>query len=177
MWTKELSAWLQCLLVQWWSSSSEWRITHMILTLITSVCVISSFFVPTRPPRVLGPDCCMLCQKKCLVCCYLLKSVKEAVWEPMPLWLCLLLTLVYASPQTTHGCANVSNVLYGSLSCVWESAVTRHAQPVHTHAQEPSGVWDATVSLTQEKSGRGARFISASFCVKPYEWKIPVKIL
>lgn len=130
---KELSAWLQRLLVQWWSSSSEWRITHMILTLITSVCVISSFFIPTRPPRVLGPDCCLLCQKKCLVCCYLLKSVKEAVWEPMPLWLCLLLTLVYAFPQTTHGCANVSNVLYGSLSCVWESAVTRHAQPVHTH--------------------------------------------
>lgn len=30
---------------------------------------------------------------------------------------CLLLTLVYAS-QTTHGSANVFNVLYCSLSCV-----------------------------------------------------------
>lgn len=49
--------------VQWRSTSSEWVMTHMILTLITSVYVISSPFIPIGPPLVLGMDCSLVCQK------------------------------------------------------------------------------------------------------------------
>jgi len=42
---------------------SEWVMTHMILTLITSVYVISSPSIPIRPPLVLGMGCRLVCQK------------------------------------------------------------------------------------------------------------------
>lgn len=50
-------------MVQWRSTSSEWVMTHMILTLITSVYVISSPSIPIGPPLVLGLGCCLVCQK------------------------------------------------------------------------------------------------------------------
>lgn len=40
--------------------------THVILTLITSVYVISSSFVPIGPPLVLGMGCSMVCQNNLL---------------------------------------------------------------------------------------------------------------
>lgn len=49
--------------VQWRSTSSEWVMTHMILTLITSVYVISSPSIPIGPPLVLGMGCSLVCQK------------------------------------------------------------------------------------------------------------------
>lgn len=146
---------------EWRSSLSEWVMTHMILTLITSVYVISSplHSIPIGPPLVLGIGRSLDCQKWSLVCCYLLKSVKEALLEPMLLW-CSLLPDVDVCLQSTQGHANVFNVLYCSLSCVWESDVSRHPWPVDTHTHintdtqtkpEPASqrVWDASISLSE----------------------------
>lgn len=51
----------------------------------------------------------------------------------MLLWFPLLLC-VHACMQSTQGHVNVCNVLYCSLSCVWESDVSRHPYPIDTHS-------------------------------------------
>ena len=51
----------------------------------------------------------------------------------MLLWFPLLLC-VHACMQSTQGRVNVCDVLYCSLSCVWESDVSRHPYPMDTHS-------------------------------------------
>lgn len=87
--------------------------THLILTLITSVYVISSFFVPTGPPLVLGNGL-QRGLPKIISCLLLFTSVCQGgtvgTHAVMVSIFCLSWMCMHVCLQSIQGQANVCNV-------------------------------------------------------------------